>query len=54
MADKTTKSIKESIIRQFGADYPAEKLYGKVFSLYLLDRYTKLLFRLYEKAKKDK
>lgn len=52
MAEKTVKSIRESIINQFEKDFPEEKLYGKVFSLYLLDRYARLLFRIYEKAKK--
>ena len=54
MAAKTFRQVKESIIQQYKEDYPDERLYGKIFSLYLLDRYAKLLFKLCEKAGKDK
>jgi len=52
MAEKTIKTIRESIIREFEKDFPEEKVYGKVFSLYLLDRYATLMFKIYERAKK--
>jgi hypothetical protein len=52
MAEKTFKQIREGIIEQFKKDYPDERLYGRVFSLYLLDRYARLMFKIYEKARK--
>jgi len=54
MAQKTFNQIKESVLTQYKKDYPDESLYGRIFSLYILDRYAKLLFRLYEKAEKGK
>ena len=54
MAQKTFKTIKESIIQQYKDDYPDESLYGKVFSLYILDRYARLVYKIYEKAEKGK
>ena len=50
MRVKTLKEIKESILKQYKEDYPDEALYGKIFSLYLLDRYARLLFSIYKKA----
>jgi hypothetical protein len=54
MAEKTLDKVKESIIRDFEKQFPKEKLYGKVFSIYLLDRYSNLLLRIYKKAKVKK
>ena len=54
MAERTIKSVQDGIVKQFEKDYPEEKLWGKVFSLYLLTRYATLLYRVYEKARKDK
>ncbi len=54
MAEKTTKSIRESIIKQYEKDYPEEKLWGKVFSLYLLTRYATLMYKVYQQARKGK
>jgi hypothetical protein len=52
MSERTLKSVKENIVAQFNRDYPEERLYGKVFSLYILDRYAKLMYRIYKKAEK--
>lgn len=49
---KTLEQVKESILRTFARDFPNEKLYGKVFSIYLLDRYSLLLYKIYKKANK--
>ena len=54
MAAKTFRQVKESIIQQYKEDYPDEILYGKIFSLYILQRYVTLLLKLCEKAGKDK
>jgi hypothetical protein len=50
MAEKTLKQIRDSIVAQYKKDYPDEDLYGKVFSLYVLDRYSRLLLGIYMKA----
>lgn len=55
MATKTLQLIREAIINKFERDFPGEKLYGKPFSLYILDRYAKLLYRIHLKSlEKDK
>lgn len=51
MADRTLASVKEGIIAEYRKEYPNERLNGKIFSIYLLDRYARLLLRLYKKAK---
>ena len=51
MAEKTLKQIKESIIERFKKDFPGEKTDGKIFTLYLMDRYSNLLLKIYKKAK---
>ena len=50
MAEKTLKQIRDSIVVQYKKDYPDEDLYGRVFSLYVLDRYSRLLLGIYMKA----
>jgi hypothetical protein len=50
MAAKTFRQIKESILQQYKEDYPDERLYGRVFSLYLLNRYVSLLLKIHERA----
>jgi len=52
MTEKTLDKVKESIIKDFNKQFPKEKLYGKVFSIYVLDRYATLLLRIYKKANK--
>jgi hypothetical protein len=54
MAAKDFKGIRESVIADFQKQFPEERLYGKIFSLYLLDRYSRLLFRLYTKVERGK
>lgn len=53
MTEKTLERVKESVIRDFEKQFPKEKLYGKVFSVYLLDRYSTLLLKIYKKAKRQ-
>jgi len=53
MTEKTLERVKESVIKDFNKQFPKEKLYGKVFSIYLLDRYANLLLKLYRKANKQ-
>lgn len=53
MTEKALERVKESVIRDFEKQFPKEKLYGKVFSVYLLDRYSTLLLRIYKKAKRQ-
>ena len=52
MSNKTVQSIQDGLIRQFEKDRPGEKIYGKAFSLYLLERHARLLYRIYERSKK--
>ena len=52
MTEKTLRQIREGILEQYKKEFPDEKLYCKVFSVYILDRYAKLLYRLYKKAQK--
>ena len=47
---KTLKEIKESVLKQYKDDYPDEAVYGKIFGLYILDRYCRLMFNIYKKA----
>jgi hypothetical protein len=55
MTGKTTlKRVREAIIEQFREDFPDEKIYTKVFSLYLLDRYSRLLFKIHQRAEEVK
>ena len=53
MAENNLDRVRESIIKDFEKQLPKEKLYGKVFSVYLLDRYSKLLLKIYQKAKRQ-
>ena len=53
MAEKTLDKIKESIIKDFEKQFPKEKLHGRVFSIYLLDKYSSLLLKIYQKAKRQ-
>jgi hypothetical protein len=53
MAEKTLDRVKESIKRDFEKQFPQEKLYGKVFSIYLLDKYSSLLLKIYQKTKQE-
>ena len=50
MAGKTLRQIKDSIIRSYKKDFPGEALNGKVFATYILERYAKLLYKIYQKA----
>ena len=50
MSGKTLKEIKEQVLEKYKKDFPGENLYGKVFSIYILDRYTRLLYRIYKKS----
>lgn len=52
MAGKTLQSIKDYILDNYKKDFPGERLYGKVFATYLLERYAKLLYKIYQKAQK--
>jgi hypothetical protein len=52
MAEKTLQRIKDSILTQYKTIYPDEKINGKVFSGYILDKYARLLLKIYQKAKK--
>lgn len=52
MAEKNLKQIRENIIESFHKDFPGERVNGKIFSLYILDRYATLLYKLYKKASK--
>ncbi len=52
MAEKTLQELRNSIIEQYRKDYPGEKINGKVFSMYLLERYARLMYKIYQKAKK--
>lgn len=49
----TLDKVKESIISQFKKDFPNEQLYGKIFSLYLLDKYSNLLLKIYKHAEQN-
>jgi hypothetical protein len=51
MADITLKRVKENIITKFRKDYPNERLGGKVFTVWILDKYARLMYSVY-KAKK--
>lgn len=46
------KDIKESVIDNFKRNFPNERLHGKVFSIYVLDLYAKLIYKIYKKAAK--
>jgi hypothetical protein len=51
MASLTLKRVKENIIDKFRKDHPVERLSGKVFTVWLLDKYARLLYSVY-RAKK--
>lgn len=53
MAQKTIQQIKDSIFADYEKQFPKERLWGKVFSIYLLDKYARLLYRIYQKANKQ-
>jgi hypothetical protein len=48
----TFNELKDGIIEDYHRKLPGEKLYGKIFSIYILDRYIKLLIKLYRQAAK--
>lgn len=50
MAEKNLKHIKQSIIEAFKRDFPGESTDGKIFMLYIMDRYSNLLYRIYKKV----
>jgi hypothetical protein len=52
MTGKTLGQIKESILTNYKKDFPGEAINGKVFATYVLDRYAKLLYKIYQKAEK--
>ena len=52
MATKTIKQIKSSIIDEYKKDFPGEKVSVSVFSTYVLERYSKLLYKIYQKVEK--
>jgi len=47
---KTYEEVREGVIAEYKKNYDGERLFGKVFSVYILDRYVKLLLRIYKKA----
>lgn len=52
MAGKSLRQIRESIIENYKKDFPGERVGGTVFATYVLDRYAKLLYKIYKKAEK--
>ena len=54
MTLKSQKEIRESILEDYKKQFPGERPYSKVFSIYLLDKYTRLVSRLYKKAEEAK
>lgn len=52
MAGKTLKDIKDAIRANYKKDFPGEASNGRIFATYLLDRYAKLLYKIYQKAEK--
>jgi len=50
--ERSIESIKQAIIKDFEKQLTGEKLYSRVFSIYLLDRYAQLLYKIYQKAHK--
>ena len=50
MTCKTPKEIKESVIEDYQKKFPGERLYSKVFSIFVLDKYVRLVSRIYKKA----
>ena len=51
MTDITLKRVKENIIYKFRKEYTNERLSSKVFTVWLLDKYARLLYSVY-RAKK--
>ena len=51
MASITLKRVKENIIDKFRKDHPVERLSGKVFTVWLLDKYARLLYGVYRSKK---
>jgi len=54
MSISPVQRIKEGIITRYKKEYPEEKVYSKAFSLYLLNKYARLLYKIYQQAGKDK
>ena len=54
MAMTTLHRIRDGIIARYKKEYPEEKVYSKAFSLYLLNKYARLLYKIYQQAGKDK
>ena len=52
MAERSIEAIKQAVIREFEKQATEEKIYSRAFSLFVLDRYAQLLYRLYRKAEK--
>ena len=50
MAERSLNSIRKSVVERYKKDYPDEVVYGRLFSIYLLDLYSRLLYRIYKKA----
>lgn len=51
---RTYDEIRDSVIEAYKKNYSGERLWGKVFSVYILDRYVKLLAKIYKKAEQRK
>jgi hypothetical protein len=52
MADVGIDQIKKAIIKRFEEQATGEEIYSKVFSLYILDKYATLLWKIYQKVEK--
>jgi hypothetical protein len=54
MAEKTIEQVKKAVIREFERLATSEPVYSKAFSLYILDKYCTLLYKLYKKSEGGK
>jgi|GEM_PF-4490659 hypothetical protein len=50
----TLNELKKKVVEDYQRQLPGERLYGKIFSVYVLDKYAKLLLRIYRKVETRK
>jgi hypothetical protein len=50
----TLNELKKKVVEDYQRQLPGERLYVKIFSVYVLDKYAKLLLRIYRKVETRK
>ena len=54
MTLKSFRELREDVFAGYKRQFPGEKLYSKVFSVYVMDKYIRLLMRIYKKSEEIK